>query len=268
MAGFREAVGNPPDRLLLAAFFLSVFCLDYLPRVLSAAVSFPTSEFIGFVAIAAVLRRLETEAVLRRWDYFALFVASGAVVHPWRHMGGLALTGIGVLFCFRRDRRLAALGQLSLALACIDIWGEMALTAIEPKILPIEAALAYVPLSFLDSFSLVGNVISHPDERRGLIVAGSCSAFQNMLAVALLWLSFMKIANLEFSRRSFGVLAGGLVMVVLLNTLRMSLCAWSPEYFQYWHEGPGARLLSLMMLALALAIFYFGLAGADDRAKP
>jgi len=250
------------------SFFFSLFCLDYLPRVFSTAASFPTSEFIGFVAIAIVLRRLEMERVLRRWDYFALFAASGAVIHPWRHMGGLALTGIGLLFCFRLDRRLAALGQLSLALACIDIWGEMALSAIEAKTLPIEAALAYVPLSYLDSFSLLGNVISHPDERRGLIVAGSCSAFQNMLAVALLWLSFMKIRNLEFSLRSFGVLAAGLVAVVLLNTLRMDLCAWSPDYFQYWHEGPGARLLSLTMLALALATFYFGLAGADDRARP
>ncbi len=268
MARFLDAIGKPSDRLLLTAFFFSVFCLDYLPRGFSTGASFPTPEFIGFVAIAIVLKRLGTEPVLRRWDYLALFIASGAVIHPWRHMGGLALTGVGLLFCLRRDNRLAALGQLSLALACLDIWGQMALTAIEAKILPIETALAYVPLSFLNSsFSLHGNEISHPDGR-GAVVAASCSAFQNMLAVALLWLSFMKIRNLEFSLRSFGVLAAALVMVALLNTVRIDLCAWSADYFEYWHEGPGVGVLAMTMLALALAIFYLGLAGADDQARP
>jgi len=251
------------------AFFFSVFCLDYLPRVFATPASFPTAEFIGFVAIAIVLKRLGTEPVLRRWDYLALFIASGAVIHPWRHMGALALTGLGLLFCLRRDRRLGSLGQLSLALACVDIWGQMALTAIEAQLLPIEAALAYVPLSFLDSFSLLGNTISHPDsEVRGVVVAGSCSAFSNMLATTLLWLSFMKIRELEFRSRSFAVLAAGLVMVILLNTLRLDLCAWSSDYFQYWHEGPGVGIFSWTMLVLALGIFYFGLAAADDRAAP
>ena len=267
MARFVEAVGNPSDRLLLTLFFLSVFCLDYLPRVFSTAASFPTPEFIGFVAIAIVLNRLGKESALRRWDYLALFIASGAVIHPWRHMGAFALTGLGLLFCFRRDRRLAALGQLSLGLACLDVWGQVALTAIEAKLLPIETALAYVPLSFLDSFALLGNSISHPDGR-GVTVAASCSAFRNMLAVALLWLSFMKIRNLEFSPRSFGVLAAAVVIVVLLNTLRIDLCAWSADYFQYWHEGPGVGVLSLTMLALALTTFYLGLAGADDGGSP
>jgi hypothetical protein len=267
VARFLEAVGNPSDRLLLAAFYFSVFCLDYLPRVFSASASFPTPEFIGFVAIAIVLKRLEREPVLRRWDYLALFIASGALIHPWRHMGGLALTGLGLLFCFRRDRRLAALGQLGLALACLDIWGEMALTAIEAKLLAIETALAYIPLSLLDSFSLLGNSISHPDGR-GVVVEGSCSAFRNMLAVALLWLSFMKIRNLEFSLRRFGVLAAGLIMVVLLNTFRIDLCAWSTDFFRYWHEGPGVDVLSLTMLVLALAIFYLGLADAEDWSAP
>jgi len=267
VARFLEAIGDPSDRLLLAAFFLSVFSLDYLPQVFAATGSFPTTEFIGFAAIAIVLQRLGADRLLRRWDYIALFVASAVLLHPWRHTGGLALTGVGLLFCLRKDRRLAALGQLSLALAVLDIWGQMELTAIEAKLVPIEAWLAYIPLSLLDSFALLGNSIFHPDGRE-VSVEGSCSAFRNMLAVALLWLSFMKIRNLEYSLRSLGALAAGLVMVVLVNTLRIDLCAWSAENFQYWHEGPGVGVLSMTMLVLALAIFYVGLAGADDRSAP
>lgn len=267
VAQFLEAIGCPSDRLLLAAFFLSVFCLDYLPKVFVATDFFPTPEFIGFAAIAIVLGRLGTDRVLRRWDLVALFIASGVLIHPWRHTGGLALTGVGLLFCLRKDRRLAALGQLSLALAVLDIWGQLALTAIEARLMPIETLLAYIPLSFLDSFSLLGNSISHPDGR-GVVVEGTCSAFRNMLSVALLWLSFMKIRNLEFSPRSLGALAAGLVMVVAVNTLRIDLCAWSADNFQYWHEGPGVGVLSMTMLVLALVIFYVGLAGADERSAP
>jgi hypothetical protein len=265
LARVGAAIGNPSDRFLLRAFFLSVFCLDYLPRVFSTPASFPTAEFIGFVAVAIVVKRLGTESVLRQWDYLAILVASGAIIHPWRHMGALALTGFGLPLCFRRDERLASLGQLSLALACVDIWGQMAQAVIEARLLPIETALAYVPLSILDSFTLLGNTISHADGR-GVSVEGSCSAFPNMLAVTLLWLSFMKIRNLEFGLRSCGVLAAGLAMIVLLNTVRIDLCAWSSNYFQYWHEGPGVGILSWTMLILALVIFYFGLTGADDRA--
>lgn len=261
---YLEAIGDPSDRLLLTAFFISVFCLNYLSRVGAATGSFPTTEIIGFSAIAIVLERLGADRVLRRCDYLALFIASSALIHPWRHTGGLALTGLGLLFCLRTDRRLASLGQLSLALAVMDIWGQMVLTAIEAKLAPSEAWLAYIPLSLLDSFSLLGNSIFHPDGRE-ISVEASCSAFRNMLSVALLWLSFMKIRNLEFSPRSFGALAAGLVMVALVNTLRIDLCAWSAENFQYWHEGPGVGVLSMTMLVLALAIFYAGLAGADNR---
>lgn len=266
-AQFLEAIGDPSDRLLLAAFFLSVFSLDYLPKAFAATDFFPTPEFIGFAAIAIVLGRLGADRVLRRWDFVALFIASGVLIHPWRHTGGLALSGVGLLFCLRKDRRLAALGQLSLALAVVDIWGQMAMTAIEAWIVPLETLLAYIPLSFLNSYSLHGNSIFHPSGRE-ISVEGTCSAFRNMLSVALLWLSFMKIRSLDFSLRSLGVLTAGLVMVVLVNTIRIDLCAWSVENFQYWHEGPGVGVLSMTMLVLGLAIFYFGLAGAKARGVP
>jgi exosortase/archaeosortase family protein len=264
-ARLREAIGNPSDRLLLTALFLSIFCLDYLPRAFSTSGSFPVAEFIGFVAIAVVLRRFGAETLLMRWDFRAIAAASVAVIHPWRHMGGLALTGLGLLFCARRDNRLASLGQLSLALACVDIWGQMALAAIEAKLLPIETALAYLPLSYLDSFTLHGNTISHPDGH-SVIVEGGCSAFSNLVIAALLWLSFMKIRNLQFRSRHFGVLAAGLLAIVIVNAVRIDLCAWSPDYFQFWHEGPGVGILSWIMLILSLVIFYLGLAGDGEQA--
>jgi exosortase/archaeosortase family protein len=136
----------------------------------------------------------------------------------------------------------------------------MALAAIEAKLLPIETALAYLPLSYLDSFTLHGNTISHPDGH-SVIVEGGCSAFSNLVIAALLWLSFMKIRNLQFRSRHFGVLAAGLLAIVIVNAVRIDLCAWSPDYFQFWHEGPGVGILSWIMLILSLVIFYLGLAG-------
>src|SRR5262249_4554277 len=152
------------DRVVLMALFTSLFCLHCLVRLFVPdpapfAPPFPTTEIIGFAAIATVLWSLGADRVLRQWDYAAISIAAVAIIHPWRHVGGLALTGLGALFIARRDRRLASLGQLCVGLSCIDIWGQMALASVEMRLLPIETALAYFPLSFLGPFSLVGTAI-------------------------------------------------------------------------------------------------------------
>jgi len=257
------AMRNPSDRLLLAAFFFSLLCLDYLPIVFGGQ-AFPTIELIAFFAIASTLRRLAGDAVLSTADYALLGLAGLALAHPWRHMGGLVLTLVGLSFCPRRDARLAAIGQLSLGLACVDVWGPVLQAGIEEFLLPFETSLAFLILSHLGDFALIGNAISGGSGHT-IVVEASCSAFLNVVATTLLWLSFLKIQGQAARRRQWTVLLLGVTWVVLINTVRLNLCAWSMESYLFWHEGAGVTILEWLLLGGLLALFYFGL---DDEERP
>ncbi len=259
-----SALRAPSDRLVLSVFFLSLFCLDYLPTAFLGA--FPTIALVAFFAIGCTLRRLGADTVLSWADYTLLAFAGLALAHPWRHVGGLVLTLIGLWFCWRRDARLAAIGQLSLGLACLELWGHVAQSAIEEFLLPLETSLAFLSLSQLGDFTLMGNAISGAGGHT-IVVEASCSAFLNVVATILLWLSFLKIGGRSARRHEWVVLLLGVTWVVLVNTVRLNLCAWSMESYMFWHEGAGVTILEWLLLGGLLILFYFGVTPERSRVQ-
>lgn len=261
------ALADPSDRFLLSGFFLLLFGLDYLMRFFGKE-EFPAVEIFALLAVAAVLRGMGRDKILTRWDHLALALAALVVVHPWRHVGDLALTGLGALFCARRDPRLAALGQLCLGLAFAGVWSQIAQAAIEEAMLPAETFLAYRLLTLFDSFTLIGNAISRVGGDHATIVEGACSSFPNVALTFLLWLSFLKLQALPFTARNLCVLLAAAAVLVAVNTVRLALCAWSMDTYNYWHESDGVAILAWIMLLSQLAIYHFGLRGAPQWKIP
>ncbi len=253
------AVEQPSDRTLLALFFGTVVYLAYgLPLLIardgSEAPPLRAAEVIGFVAVAVTIARVGSDRVLKTTDLVALALAAIALMHPWHSMATVMLTAIGAFFVCRQDERLASLGQLCIGLAWIGLWGKVVLSFIEPWLLPIEAALGYVPLSLFGSFSLVGNAIL--GNGHGVIVFTGCSSFANTVTAAFIWLSLIKIQGTEFQSWHFRGLAISLVAIVLLNTLRLTLMAYSYDGYVFWHNGYGATMMSVAMLLVVLTVFY------------
>src|SRR6516164_7750405 len=90
-------------------------------------------------------------------------------------------------------------------------------------------------------------------------VAEGCSAFHNTITTAFVWLSLIKIQRLDFHFKYFVILAIGLAFVVLLNTARIGIMAVSQSEYDFWHWGPGQRIVKYVMLSAVLGLFYFGL---------
>jgi hypothetical protein len=274
-AKIRDAVEQPTDRTILIALFASLFCLNYLAQlfdldagerlIFSTTRTVSGAEIIGFAAIAIVLKDLKSDTVLRWWDFATVSSLAIFLIHPWRSNGALAISVLGLLFIGRNDKRLASLGQLCIGLAWIDFWGPLVMGLIGPWLLPIETALAQVPLSFFGSFSLVGNVI-FGENGHDIVVLEPCSAFRNTINMAFIWLALIKIMRLDFCARHLFILAFGLVVVVLLNTARIDLMAYSYEQYVFWHLGPGLVIVKFLMLTIVLGIFYFGLRTTPSRA--
>src|SRR5262245_36340941 len=274
VAQARKAIEQPDDRIVLAALFASLFFLSYLLQLFDLGAGerfiFGTSrtvsgaEIVGFVAIAVVLKELGTDRVLRWWDFVAIASLSIFLIHPWRSTAALAISVLGLLFVGRSDKRLASLGQLCLGLAWIDFWGPLVMGLIEPWLLPIETAIAHLPLPMFGSFSLAGNVILG-ENGHDLAILEQCSAFRNTINMAFIWLALIKIMKLEFRARHFYVLALGLFVVVLINTARIDLMAYSLDQYIFWHVGPGLVIVKFTMLTVVLGIFYFGLRATPSR---
>ena len=266
----RDAIAEPSDRIVLMTLFVSLFCVHYvIPLSLSALVGGEppvarTAGLIGFAAVAMVLKNLGADRVLRWWDFVAIALLAIALIPPWPAIGALVLTGLGVLYIVRSDRRLASLGQLCIGLAWISLWGPLTLSFIEPWLLPFETALAFLPLSLFGSFSVVGNVILG-ENGHSLEVLSVCSAFSNTIKTAFIWLSLVKIHGLEFRLWNIRVLAVSLAAVVLLNTIRLALMAHSYSEFVFWHNGSGATIVQFAMLVAMLGPFYIGLRRAQSH---
>jgi hypothetical protein len=246
------------DRDLLVAFFASLFLQVYLWRAFEGLFPLGAAELLGFAAIASMLQRLSSDRILRSSDYVALAFAGVALIHPWGRVGALVLTALGLLFTFRRERRLASLGQLCLGLAWLDLWGPLLFRVIEPWFLPMETALGYLPLSLFGSFSLEGNAIIS-DTGHGVVVGSACSVFANTIRTSFIWLAMVKVQGTETRSWHFRLLAWSLVTVIFLNTLRLGFMAYSYNGYFFWHESYGASIMAWTMLATVIGFFFFGL---------
>ena len=165
------------------------------------------------------------------------------------------MTGLGLLFVARSDKRIRSLGQLCIGLVWIHYWGPVVLNLIGPWLLPIEARLAFLPLSSTGSFSLDGTVITN-STGFAIQVFEPCSAFHNTITSAFIWLALMKILRMEFHLRHYCLLGIAIAVVILLNTARISIVAVSETQYLFWHMGPGLWIVKITMLGAVLGLFY------------
>jgi hypothetical protein len=268
---FQDAMSCVNDRVVLALVFVALFSLNYTGNLIESILNISAvdndlthsrtasgAQALGFVAVAVTLAELKSDRVLRWWDFLAVFCIAIASLYPSPILRAIAMTCLGLLFIRRSDKRVASLGQLCIGLVWIDFWGSLVLSLIAPWLLPVETALAYLPLSPFGKFSLQGATISNGSEIT-LMVTEPCSAFHNTVITSFIWLSLIKIQKLPFRLEHFVILAIGLVAIVLLNTARIALMAVSDDQYLFWHMGPGLWIVKIVTLTTVLSLFYFGL---------
>jgi hypothetical protein len=262
----REIPKLADDRVLLAGLFVLILCRYYLVSflgVFSPELLLETrrtvsgAEALGFIAIAVILKNLKADRVLRWWDIAAITGIVVVCVYQAFSLGMIAITCLGILFVVREDKRLASLGQLCIGLAWISFWGPIVLNAVLQWLLPIETALAYWPLHFFGPFSIIGGNIIDNGHGHELELIGACSAFQNTITTAFIWLSLLKIQKLEVQRQHVYILAIALAAMVVLNEIRICVMAISPTQYIFWHLGPGLFIVKAIMLSVVFGLFCF-----------
>jgi exosortase/archaeosortase family protein len=98
-----------------------------------------------------------------------------------------------------------------------------------------------------------------------LMFVTPCSAFHSISVAVIIWLGLIKVERLHFVRSDWWALAAMIGVTILLNTIRITLMAQSLTMLQYWHDGMGVTIVTVVMLVSLLAISLLSRAGSAPK---
>lgn len=118
----------------------------------------------------------------------------------------------------------------------------------------------FVTVSILSLFETItpiqGNVIQTTGGEAILLV-WECGVLKNIALVLLLWLTMLQLLIGPEYRAP---LADAVLLVgvcVAINTVRLSLMAITPDWFDLFHDGAGATTLRLLLLSTPVALAWW-----------
>ena len=172
------------------------------------------------------------------------FVALGAAIFSW-------IRG-------RDDPNLRGAGVVLAALTVQQYWGHIVFDIFALPLLQAETAVVGTLVqAFRAGTEWQGNVITGPSGF-GIIVYSACSSFHNLSLAMLCWLTVSRLRNQSWRRRD--LLTGCVIGAAMIacNVARLCLMAWSPDFYEYWHDGPGAQIFAVGASVMVLMLSLYG----------
>ncbi|MCJ8338153.1 MAG: hypothetical protein MJK10_06745 [Pseudomonadales bacterium] len=139
---------------------------------------------------------------------------------------------------------------LMIALALREPVSQLSLSLFAEQILGFDSFLSSLLLSGKIPSAQMGNIIA--SNNFNLLILTGCSAFNNASLALLLWLTICLFLHQEATAADSWRVLILLVLVVLSNSLRLSLMTESIEDYQYFHRGTGATVFNDISTLLPL----------------
>ncbi|WP_337271201.1 hypothetical protein [Oryzifoliimicrobium ureilyticus] len=226
--------------------------------VLDALVSTLGISLVVWVAALSVLSTLSKSASfsLNIKEYSVSAVSFLLFISPVTGLSAVGLTLMGGYFSlFGRTPEVKTAMRLLIALAVAVMWGRLAMSFFLPYILQIDATLA----SLLTGLDKTGNLVFASDGKTVLQVGAGCSSFLNVTNATLGWFTAMIVLKGVWSVRAATWLICSISTIIAINTLRIGLIGWYPDYFWLIHGGIGSNVANICS---SIAILYFSLRAA------
>ncbi|EPJ43964.1 MAG: hypothetical protein OFPI_41290 [Osedax symbiont Rs2] len=150
----------------------------------------------------------------------------------------------------RVNRSDCSAAVLMIAVALREPVSQLSLSLFAEQILGFDSFLSSLLLSANIDTGQIGNIIVSPDF--SLLVLTGCSAFNNASLALLLWLTLCFLLHQKTTAMDSWRLLLLLFLVVLSNSLRLSLMTGSLEDYQYFHQGKGADAFNDLSTLLPL----------------
>ena len=158
----------------------------------------------------------------------------------------------------RGDPKLRAAGVVLAALTIQEYWGHIVFDLFAVPLLHAETAVVGTLLHAARAGTVwQGNIITGPSGF-GIVVYSGCSSFHNLSLAMLCWLTVSKLRNQDW--RSRDLLTGCVIGAAMIacNVMRLCLMGWSPDLYEYWHNGLGAQIFAVGASVMVLVLSLYG----------
>ncbi len=270
------AAGRAIDRSALFGYVCLLLVANAIPTFIGEAVQthgwliaalnlFDISAIV-WLAIAAILALCWQSGkgpAPTRGDWAVAGLAALAALFPAPPLSGVALTGVGLWgwFTFGRHspgRRAAA---IVLSLSAFFFWGRLFLALGSGPLLSADAWF----VARVSGMAAQGNMVSFADGTPFLIAPG-CSSLHGISLALILWTTAIAWFDFAMTARLRWTLVVAIASAIMVNAARLTMIAWYPRDFDYWHAGTGASLFGWLALLAISGVVYRGLHGATRDA--
>lgn len=268
--------GRAPRRRALFGYACILLAANAIPTFVGEAVQthgwlvaslnlFDISAIV-WIALAAMLALCwqgEGDEAAKASDWAAMVAAALVALFPAPPISGAALSAMGIWgwLTFPKhspERRAAA---IALSLSAFFFWGRLFLALGSGPLLSADAWF----VSQVSGMSAQGNTVSFADGKPFLIAPG-CSSLHGISLALILWATVVAWFDYRVTARLRWTLVLAVVAAVLVNAARLTMIAWYPRDFDYWHVGPGASIFGWLTLAAVMGVVYQGISGATRDA--
>lgn len=265
------AAGRAPGRRALFGYVCLLLSTNAIPVFVGEAVQthgwfvaalnlFDISAIV-WLALAAMLAlcwQKGADESARSRDWVVLGFAALAALLPAPPLSGAALSAAGLwgFFSFPAHspgRRAAA---IALSLSAFFFWGHLFLALGAGPLLSADAWF----VSQVSGMNAHGNTVSFADGKQFLIAPG-CSSLHGISLALILWTTAVAWFDCEVTARLRWTLVLAVAAAVLVNAVRLTMIAWYPRDFDYWHTGGGASLFGWLALVAVMGVVYRGISG-------
>jgi exosortase/archaeosortase family protein len=179
---------------------------------------------------------------------------------PYRFATGLLASATAFYFIHAAgpDRNVRAAGIVLLALSTQLVWGPIFFQLFTPELLQADGLLVGEVLTSLRPDIVWRETTFATPDGHAIALVGGCSSFNNLSTAILACVAVTMLTRTEWVRRDIAVIATVTVAMILLNTFRICLLAWSHASHAYWHDGAGAQIFGLGQSVLVLLFAWYG----------
>jgi exosortase/archaeosortase family protein len=255
--------------------FLWICAILFFNQVLGAVNQLPSTspgQVLADLAAASVFQIMAWYAIFRllassdprqvaqlRDILIALALCVPLFLPTTRTIKFLALGA--AIFCWirgRDDPKQRSAGIVLAALVIQQYWGHIVFDIFALPLLQAETAVVGTLMQAVRAGTeWQGNVITGPSGF-GIVVYSGCSSFHNLSLAMLCWLTVSRLRHQSWRRRDLltGCVIGA--AMIALNVARLCLMAWSPDFYEYWHNGLGAQIFAVGASVMVLVLSLYG----------
>ncbi|WP_267361387.1 MULTISPECIES: hypothetical protein [unclassified Methylobacterium] len=212
-------------------------------------------ELFAIAAVASLLiTTRKSRPALTPVDLAVVVICALTWFAPEPHAvyAGMTVAAIWLITRPYRDRLIADIGQIWLALCLCELWSKLAFKLLYQGIEPFEVQfMAWVGRFAYPDLRATGVYLStHPEW--SIVMLDGCSAFHNLSLAALIWLCLLKVAGRRPGAAECSALATSAVLVVAINVARILAMLPSPTAYHFWHDETGSVAVALASITASI----------------